>query len=95
MTPLGSVVAQLQWGADKAFLLSNGQTKESASLDAIVQEIAGTTLPITSLFDWLNGRPSAAQGWQVDLSALDKGRVFARRDVPAPAVEFRLALTRQ
>jgi outer membrane lipoprotein LolB len=95
LNPLGSIVAQLQWGYGGALLLSNGETKESSSLDALVKEIVGTALPVYSLFDWLDGKASAAQGWQVDFSALDKGRLIARREAPEPAVELRVALTRQ
>ncbi len=94
LNPLGSTVAQLQWNAGRASLRINGETKESSSLDTLVQEMVGTALPIFSLFDWLDGKASAAQGWQIDFSALDKGRLIGRRDTPMPAVEFRVAFTR-
>ncbi len=91
-SPLGSTVAKLRWTPRVAQLQSNGRTRTFDSLDALATEATGTAIPITALFEWLEGRPASADGWQADLSQLDDSRLVARRVLPAPAAELRLIL---
>lgn len=91
-SPLGTTLAQLRWNPQQALLRNNGQTRTFETLDALVTEATGTALPIAALFEWLQGRPAAADGWQADLTQLDAGRLVARRSLPAPAAELRLVL---
>lgn len=91
-SPLGSTLARLRWTPQAALLQNNGQTRAFDSLEALATEATGTAIPIAALFQWLQGQPAAADGWQADLSLLDEGRLVARRAQPAPAAELRLVL---
>ena len=91
-SPLGNVVASLSWTPQAAFLRNNGETRQFDSLDALATEATGTAIPIAALFQWLDGQPAEAAGWQADLSQLAQGRLLARRSSPGPAAELRLIL---
>jgi outer membrane lipoprotein LolB len=91
-SPLGTTLAQMRWSPQMAVLRSDGQTRAFDSLDALAAEATGTAIPVAALFHWLNGQPTAADGWQADLSQLAEGRLLARREQPAPAAELRLIL---
>lgn len=92
--PLGGVLARLHWRPGHATLQSGGETQASASLDALLQQATGTSIPINALFGWLTGLHTRAEGWQADLSAIDQGRLVARRHAPAPHATLRIALDR-
>lgn len=91
-TPLGTTLARLRWTPQLALLTSDGQTRAFDTLDALAAEATGTAIPIAALFQWLQGQPAAADGWQADLTLLGEGRLVARRTQPAPAAELRLIL---
>ena len=90
--PLGSTLALLAWAPGSATLRSDNQTRSFNSLDDLVRHATGTAIPVAALFDWLRGINTPVPGWQADLSQLDRGRLVARRSVPAPTAELRLAL---
>ena len=92
--PLGNVMALLEWTPEQATLISGEDRRTSDSLEALVQELLGSSIPIAALFDWLQGRASQAAGWQVDLSAASNGRIVAERTTPPPQATLRIALTR-
>ena len=94
LSPLGNRVAQLDWGNGHAQLLTGQETRTSDSLDALLQDVTGTHIPVAALFSWLNGTQATAAGWQADLSGMANGRLVARRDDPAPQTTLRIALTR-
>ena len=94
LSPLGNVLARLQWEPGSATLASGNETQTADSLDALLRQSTGTHLPITALFDWLNGTLANADGWQADLSSLDQGRLTATRHTPAPLATLRIALDR-
>ncbi|WP_336691752.1 outer membrane lipoprotein LolB [Delftia acidovorans] len=91
-TPLGSTLARLLWEPGQASLQQGEERKTSDSLPALVQELTGSDLPIAALFDWLQGRATAAAGWQVDLSRMEQGRLSARRHDPQPPAALRIVL---
>lgn len=93
-SPLGSTLAVLRWQPGEAALQTGQQTRQAASLDALLQDTAGSRIPVAALFDWLQGINTPAAGWQVDLSALPEGRVLAQRSAPPPPATLRIALTR-
>ena len=62
------------------------------SIAALTREATGTELPIGSLFEWLAGRDSHAEGWTADLQGLADGRLVAERSQPLPTVQMRLVL---
>ena len=91
-SPLGTTLAQLQW-TDSSAHLHRGQAPERyASMDELTEQVTGSSLPVTALFDWLQGRPTAVPGWQADLSELAQGRLSAQRQFPPPAVTLRVKL---
>lgn len=91
-SPLGSVLAGLNWTESTAQLRANGELRSFNSLDALVFHATGAAIPLASLFSWLAGVEAQAPGWQVDLSRLSNGRLVARRLEPLPTAELRLVL---
>ncbi|HRH06531.1 MAG TPA: lipoprotein insertase outer membrane protein LolB, partial [Burkholderiaceae bacterium] len=78
-----------------ATLIANNETKRFAHIDALMQELTGTVLPLSALFDWLIAVPTPAEGWQVDLSQMqmaERPRLFAKRTAPLPMAELRVVL---
>lgn len=94
LSPFGAVLAELQWSPQGAQLRQGGQLRESASLDALVQDTVGTPLPLGALFSWLAGEQASAPGWQADLSQMDQGRLRAQRSQPLPRATLRVVLDR-
>lgn len=94
LSPFGSRVAQLDWADGHATLQSGQETRTSDSLDALLQDVTGTRIPIAALFGWLKGAQSTAVGWHADLSGIGAGRLVAHRSSPAPQATLRIALTR-
>lgn len=92
-TPLGTSVARLRWAAGMARLEQGGQERTSTSLDALLRELTGSSLPIAALFDWLQGQATPTAGWQVDMSAAAQGRITAQRWQPLPQATLRIVLT--
>ena len=93
-TPLGSVLAQLDWAPGRARLQSSSELRESDSLEELLARTLGTPIPVTALFSWLKGMQTTASGWQADLSALDSGRLVATRYQPEPRAVLRVAFER-
>ena len=93
-SPLGSVLAKIDWTPDHARLQTGGQTHECPSLDELLQQNLGTPIPVLAFFSWLRGEQTTAAGWQADLSTIDQGRLLATRYTPAPRATLRLAFER-
>ncbi|MEY4122173.1 MAG: hypothetical protein RLZZ457_1011 [Pseudomonadota bacterium] len=91
-SPLGTTLAALNWTAHAAHMQQGNQQQRFDSLAALTEQATGAALPVTALFDWLQGSPTSAPGWQVDLSALPQGALIARRYDPAPEVTLRIKL---
>jgi outer membrane lipoprotein LolB len=91
-SPLGSTLARMVWAPGQAQLRWNGQQRAFDSIAALTRAATGTELPIASLFEWLAGRDSRADGWSADLGALADGKLLAERRDPAPAVQLRLVI---
>jgi outer membrane lipoprotein LolB len=89
VSPLGTTLAVLTWTPSKATLSQSSLEQTSDSLDELVAQATGTEIPVRALFDWLNGIPTEAPGWQVDLTQLPEGRLQVRRLTP-PTVDLRL-----
>lgn len=92
LTPLGSTAAAIHWLPGKAVLQARGETREFDDLNRLITELLGTDVPVAALFAWLNGQTQEANGWQVDLSQRNQGKILARRLTPAPPAELRLVL---
>ncbi len=94
LSPLGTTLAKLSWSPRSALLEQGADKTESSNLQSLSQKLTGTDLPIHAIFEWLQGRETSAQGWVVDLSALNEGRLSARRMAPAPEALLRILLDR-
>jgi outer membrane lipoprotein LolB len=90
--PLGSQIAQLRWQPGTAQLQQGDQLRDSASLQALLQQSLGTALPIQAIFSWLQGQAATAPGWEVDLSRHAQGRITAQRTMPLPQATLRIVL---
>ena len=91
-TPLGTLLARLQWSVGEASIETAQERRSAATLSALLREVTGEALPIDALFDWLSGVPTLAAGWQADLQQLDEGRLSATRTQPPPAAMLRILL---
>jgi outer membrane lipoprotein LolB len=89
--PLGMQMARLEWTAQSARLLQGRQVRESASLERLVFELTGTQLPTAAVIDWLAGKPTPAEGWNVDVSEWHLRRLVLERVQPAPRTVLRIA----
>ncbi|PQA82613.1 hypothetical protein C5F52_13540 [Limnohabitans sp. TS-CS-82] len=91
-SPLGTTLAALRWTPSTVQLQQGGQLQRFDSLDELTEQATGAALPVHALFDWLNGVPSMAPGWQADLSQLPQGLLIAQRVSPTPTVHLRIKL---
>lgn len=102
-SPLGTVVAQARWRPGAAELIQGSERRGFESLGSLALELLGEPVPLEALFDWLRGRPWPQQpheatgngfsqaGWAVDVSALSKGGLTARR-AQEPTITLRARL---
>jgi len=90
--PFGGTIAVLSWSPGTATLRpANGQAREFPSLEALAQEATGAPIPIAALFDWLAGKATPVEGWEVDVTQVAEGRLRARRSAPPPPADLRVA----
>lgn len=94
LSPFGTQLAQLVWADGTATLESGQQTRTSHSLDALLEDVTGTQIPVAALFSWLQGDQVTAVGWEADLSGVTNGKLVARRTIPTPEATLRIALSR-
>ena len=91
-SPFGTTLATLQWTPQEAVLHQGNQQKRFTSITVLTERLTGAQLPMTELFDWLNGQPTAVEGWQTDVSQLGSGWLIATRTSPAPTVLLKIKL---
>ena len=95
LNPLGGTVALLHWRPGIATLDTPGRAPQQfASLEAMVEQATGASVPVAALFDWLAGVPTPVPGWEPDLSGLPDGRLRAHRVQPPPQADLRVVLDR-
>lgn len=87
-------MANATWTGAGAMLVRGHQSQAYDSLNEMTASLTGSVLPIAALFEWLNGRPVATQGWKADLSRLPEGRLVATRVAPPPSAVLRVVLDR-
>jgi outer membrane lipoprotein LolB len=93
-SPLGGMMALLDWQPGSATLRTGGEPRQFASVDSLVAQVVGEPIPVAALFDWLRGLDTHVAGWRADLSQLAQGRLSAKRLQPAPEADLRLVLER-
>ncbi len=89
---LGTVLARISWAPGSATLQTTSSPQTFPDMDALTLYAAGAELPVGPLFDWLQGRPTPSDGWEVDLSGRAEGRLSAHRNTPLPNVDLRIVL---
>ena len=95
LNPLGGTIAALHWRPGSATLLAPGrEPQQFPSLEAMVEQATGASMPVAALFDWLAGVATAVPGWEPDLTGLADGRLRARRTQPPPEADLRVVLDR-
>ena len=92
ISPLGSILGIMRWSPTEATLEQNGSTKRFASTDELLTQTTGAAVPVSALFDWLDGKNTATPGWTADLSQQVNGRIIAKRTSPAPQADLRVVL---
>lgn len=92
LSPLGSILAVLQWSPGEALLRQGDQLTRFDSLATLTERVTGAALPVTALFAWLRGENVAADGWRADISRIAEGRLQAQRLQPLPTAELRLVV---
>ena len=93
-SPLGNILAVLQWQPGQALLRQGEQTRQFDSVEALAAEATGAPIPVRALFAWLRGQPEDVTGWHADLSQLQAGRISAQRRMPLPTADLRIVLDR-
>jgi outer membrane lipoprotein LolB len=93
-SPLGGMMALLDWQPGSATLRTGGEPRQFASVDSLVAQVVGEPIPVAALFDWLRGLDTHVPGWRADLSQLAQGRLSAKRLQPPPEADLRLVLER-
>ncbi|MDX9844529.1 MAG: lipoprotein insertase outer membrane protein LolB [Aquabacterium sp.] len=93
MTPLGTLMAQVGWHADEAWVVSQEGRQTYADLDELSRQTLGEALPLRSLVHWMQGQPDPTQpstpddqpgvfeqaGWRIDTRELGEQRIQATR----------------
>ncbi len=89
--PLGMQMAKVEWSPQAARLLQGSQIREFENLEKLIYQTTGTRLPAAALVDWLSGKPTPAEGWNVDVSEWHLRRLVLERVQPAPRTVLRIA----
>jgi outer membrane lipoprotein LolB len=90
--PLGSTVAQARWTPTLALLQQGERIQTFTDMPELMQAATGAALPLSAVFDWLQGLPASSPGWDVDLSQHAQGRIRAQRSTPLPVVQLLIVL---
>ena len=92
ISPLGSILGIMRWSPGEATLTQGGSTKRFLSTDELLAQTTGAAIPVSALFDWLDGKDTPTPGWMVDLSQQSNGRIAAKRVAPTPQADLRIIL---
>ena len=94
ISPLGSILGVLRWTPLSATLQSAQGIKRADTVDELLEQATGASIPTAALFDWLAGKQTMISSWTADLSQHSAGRIVATRALPLPQVELRIVLDR-
>jgi outer membrane lipoprotein LolB len=93
-TPIGGTAAVLTWSKHDASVMSKSEVRHFPSLNELMDQVLGTSIPVEALFAWLAGTNASANGWIADLTGHADGRITAQRTTPHPPAELRIVLER-
>ncbi|HRK36830.1 MAG TPA: lipoprotein insertase outer membrane protein LolB [Burkholderiaceae bacterium] len=91
-TPLGSTLAVAQWDASAAELIQGQEVRRYAHMDELTTALTGNPVPLTALFDWIQGKPTQLDGWTPDLTQWAQGRIRATMHGAMGDTELRVLL---
>ena len=91
-SPLGTTLAELHWQPGLAQLFQGETPQQYPSVPAMMQALTGSSLPMPLLFDWLQGKASTSDDWQVDLSRYSSGIIAASQTQTTPPPQVRIRL---
>ncbi len=91
-TPIGGTAAVLAWSRQDASVTSKSEMRHFSSLNELIDQVLGTSIPVEALFAWLAGTNASAGGWTADVTDHAKGRITAQRSTPLPPAELRIVL---
>lgn len=93
-TPVGTVVAEIEWQPHFASVKTSDTYQVYRDLDDLTYTYFEQSIPVAALFDWLRGQPTQQQieGWEVDLTYAGRGTIKAQRLTPAPIIRLRAIL---
>jgi len=94
LSPIGSVLAHIEWDSQGARLQQGQRSELFPSLDALLEQASGTAWPATALFDWMQGRPTPVAGWELDWSQWATSGLLRAHRSQAPVTDLRLVLER-
>lgn len=94
MTPLGTLMAQVGWHADEAWVVNQEGRQTFADLDELSRQTLGEALPLRHLVHWMQGQPDPGQpssltdqpgvfeqaGWRIDTREFAEQRIQATRN---------------
>ncbi len=93
--PFGNIVALVQWDAQGAQLLQQGQAQRFADLPSLLTTLTGVAVPIAGVMEWLQGKGYAGlagAGWVLEGNPDQTRRLKAERRNPLPTVRLVLIL---
>lgn len=91
--PLGITQGLLRWRPGEAVWTRGEEERRFASLDNLLTQTLGTSLPVPAVFAWIEGRPVSLDGWELLSLPSAQHPLVARRLRPEPTLELRLRLT--
>jgi len=91
--PLGITQGLLRWRPGEAVWTRGEEERRFASLDSLLTQTLGTSLPVPAVFAWIEGRPVSLDGWELLSLPSAQQPLVARRLRPEPTLELRLRLT--
>jgi outer membrane lipoprotein LolB len=104
-SPFGTRLLEANWSAQSAILVLPEGQRSYPDMAALTQSTLGAPLPVSALFDWLEGRPMPnipsvltpegfeQSGWRIDTHAKAQGRLTVQRQTPEPPMTLRVVLS--
>lgn len=91
--PLGTTQGQLRWSPGEAVWSRGLEEQRYGSLDQLLAQSLGTTLPVPTVLAWMDGQAVTLEGWELVSLPSSQAPLVARRRHPSPTLELRLRLT--
>ena len=90
--PLGTTQGQLRWSPGEAVWSRGLEEQRYGSLDQLLAQSLGTTLPVPTVLAWMDGQAVTLEGWELVSLPSSQAPLVARRRHPSPTLELRLRL---